>query len=264
MDIQSIYLQQIQNIDRHVAALKHSCLNGHQGFVIKTGLLYKKGNVLGQFIYKLVLPEGLAKQVLYAIHSKNETHISEGQLSSIFGSTFFTNNLNDLTKRVVRSCILCKICTKPKKIVAGGDTRTYENNQEPGKIWIADVSYLPPDKLKNKFALILAEQVSSCIVIFPLPDLRALTMAAMLRQFLSCFPKPHKLFSDYGSEFSSIFTTELRKYNIAHHEGIPQRSQGQGSAELGVKLVKITLNKMVGMQSNQGRDYWTKLIPHVT
>ena len=87
--------------------------------------------------------------------------------------------------------------------------------------------YLPKDKLNNKFALIMAEQVSSYIVIFPLSDLKAQRTAAMLR------------------------------------EGIPQCSQTQGSVELGVKLVKLTLNKMVGMQSNQGRDYWTKLIPHV-
>ena len=130
----------------------------------------KKGKVLGQDIYKLVRPEGLSRQVLFSIHLKNETHQSAGQLSAIFGSTFFAKNLNDLTKRVVRNCILCKLCTKPRKTVAGGDTRTYENNQEPGKIWICDVSYLPPDKLQNKFALILVEQVSSYVVIFPLPD----------------------------------------------------------------------------------------------
>ena len=84
-----------------------------------------------------------------------------------------------------------------------------------------------------------------------------------MRQFLSCFPKPSQLLSDYGVEFSSIFTTELQKYGITQHEGISQRSQSQGSAKLGVKLVKMTLNKMIGMESNQGRDYWTKMIPHV-
>ena len=85
---------------------------------------------------------------------------------------------------------------KTKENCGWGDTRTYKNNQEPGKIWICDVSYLPPDKLQNKFALILVEQVSSYVVIFPLPDLRALTMAAMIRQFLSSFPKQEIIFSD--------------------------------------------------------------------
>ena len=65
-------LQQIQDIDKHVAALKYSCMKGHQGFVIKTSILYKKGSVLGQDIYKLVLPEGLAEQVL----SQNELGIA--------------------------------------------------------------------------------------------------------------------------------------------------------------------------------------------
>ena len=139
--------------------------------------------------------------------------------------------------------------------MSAGDARTFVNNQECGQVWIADVSYLPRDRLNNRFALILAEAVSSYLVVFPLPDLRALTMAAVMRQFLSCFPKPSQLLSDYGVEFSSIFTTELQKYGITQHEGISQRSQSQGSAKLGVKLVKMTLNKMIGMESNQGRDY---------
>ena len=68
--------QPIQNTDRFVAALKQGCLNGHQGFVIKNGVLYKKGKVLGQDIYKLILSEGLSKQELFSIHLKNETHQS--------------------------------------------------------------------------------------------------------------------------------------------------------------------------------------------
>ena len=88
-------------------------------------------------------------------------------------------------------------------------------------------------------------------------------MAAVIRQFLSIFPRPELWLSDYGSEYSSIFTTELKKYNVAHHEGVPNRSQGQGSAELAVKLTKLTLTKMVGMHSSEGMNYWTKMLPHV-
>ena len=69
-------LQQIQDTDKHVASLKHSCMKGNQGFLIKSRILYKKGPVFGQDIYKLVLPEGLAEQMLYAIHLKHKTHAS--------------------------------------------------------------------------------------------------------------------------------------------------------------------------------------------
>ena len=109
----------------------------------------------------------------------------------------------------------------------------------------------------------MVNQLSSYVIIFPTPDLRALTMAAVIRQFLSTFPRPEILLTDYGNEFSSIFSTELKKYNILHHEGVPQRSQGQGSAELAVKLTKMTLTKLVGMHSSQGRDFWSKMLPHV-
>ena len=35
-------LQQIQNTDRSVNALKQNCLKGHQGYVLKYDVLYKK------------------------------------------------------------------------------------------------------------------------------------------------------------------------------------------------------------------------------
>ena len=34
-------LQQIQNTDRFVNALKQDCLNGHQGYALKNDVLYK-------------------------------------------------------------------------------------------------------------------------------------------------------------------------------------------------------------------------------
>ena len=109
----------------------------------------------------------------------------------------------------------------------------------------------------------MVDQLSSYVVIFLTADLRALTMAAVIRQFLSTFPGPEVFLTDYGNDFSSIFSTELKKYNILHHEGVPNRSQGQGSAELAVKLTKLTLTKLVGMHSSQGRDFWSKMLPHV-
>ena len=67
-------LQHIQNTDRDINTLKRECEKGHKDYVIKNGILYKKGTVLGQIIFKLVLPTGLSRQVLFAIHMKHETH----------------------------------------------------------------------------------------------------------------------------------------------------------------------------------------------
>ena len=50
---------------------------------------------------------------------------------------------------------------------------------------------------------------------------------------------------------------------MKHHEGVPNRSQIQGTAELAVKLTKLTLTKVVGLQSGEGRQQWSRLLPHV-
>ena len=152
----------------------------------------------------MVLPTSLSRQVLVAIHLKHETHQNTAQLAEIFGSTFHTRNLRDLARNVVDSCILCKLCTKQGRTTTGGEQRTYDNNQVPGRIWISDMAYLPPCKMGNKFAMIMCDQLSSYVVIFPTADLRSLTMAAVIRQFLSIFPRPELWLSDYGSEYSSF------------------------------------------------------------
>ena len=45
-------LQHIQNTDRDINAVKRECEKGHKDYVIKNGVLYKKGIVLGQGIFK--------------------------------------------------------------------------------------------------------------------------------------------------------------------------------------------------------------------
>ena len=164
---------------------------------------------------------------------------------------------------MVAGCLLCQLCTKQSKTSTGGNKRTYEDNRTPGRIWVSDMAYLPECELGNKFAMILCEQLSSYVCIFPTQDLRPQTMAAVVRQFLSLFPRPEVWITDYGPEYSSVFTSELNKFHVKHHEGVPNRSEIQGSAELAVKLTKLTLTKVVGLQSGGGRQQWSKLLPHV-
>ena len=209
---------------------------------------------MGQIIYKLVLPNNLSIQVLESLHLKYETHQTAGQLIHIFGSTFHTSNLSNLARNVVAGCLLCQLCTKQSKTSTGGNQRTYEDNRTPGRIWVSDMAYLPECELGNKFAMILCEQLSSYVCIFPTQDLRSQTMAAVVRQFLSLFPRPEVWITDYGPEYSSVFTSELDKFHVRHHEGVPNRSEIQGTAELAVKLTKLTLTKVVGLQSGGGRQ----------
>ena len=166
-------LKHIQDVDRDINSLKKQCEEGHKNYLIRNGILYKKSIILGQTIYKLVLPNSLSRQVLEALHMKFETHQNTGQLAEIFGSTFHTKNLMELARNVVDGCLLCKLCSKQGKTTTGGAQRTFENNQTPGRIWVSDMCYLPSCQLGNKFAMILCEQLSSYVCVFPTQDLRS-------------------------------------------------------------------------------------------
>ena len=69
--------------------------------------------------------------------------------------------------------------------------------------------------------------------------------------------------SDYGAEYSKIFTQELARYGIEHQEGVPGRSQIQGQAEVSIKLLKLCLQKLIGVEKFGGRGRWNYLLPHI-
>ena len=61
-------LAHIQNTDREVNSLKKQCEGGNENYLIKNNILYKKSTILGQTVYKLVLPNNLSIQVLESLH----------------------------------------------------------------------------------------------------------------------------------------------------------------------------------------------------
>ena len=96
----------------------------------------------------------------------------------------------------------------------------------------------------NRSVMLFAESLSSYVVGLALPSFTA----RALRTFLCHFPHFQFLSSDYGAEYSRIFTQELACYGIEHQEGVPGRSQIQGQAEVSIKLLKLCLQKLIGVE----------------
>ena len=55
----------------------------------------------------------------------------------------------------------------------------------------------------------------------------------------------------------------MARYGIEHQEGVPGRSQIQGQAEVSIKLLKLCLQKLIGVEKFGGRGRWNYLLPHV-
>ena len=67
---------------------------GNGKYLLHKDLLYKIKTITENLkLYKLMLPEDLARQVLMNLHHKLDSHLNTDQIMKIFDSTFCTRNL---------------------------------------------------------------------------------------------------------------------------------------------------------------------------
>jgi hypothetical protein len=129
-----------------------------------------------------------------------------------------------------------------------------------GKIWQTDVCYMPRSRAEFKYLLVFTERVTSYICGLALKNITAFTVSNALRIFLGIIPPFEMLGSDFGPEYSKIFTTECVRHGIQHINSIPKRSQVQGSSEIAIKILKQQLARLCA-SSDASRLEWEKQIP---
>ena len=77
---------------------------------------------------------------------------------------------------------------------------------------------------------------------------------------MSIFPLVNEIQSDFGPEFSKIWTGVCVKYGVNHVNEIPKRSQNNGSAEISIKLLKQGLARICAGKV-EGRKNWPDALP---
>ena len=123
-----------------------------------------------------------------------------------------------------------------------------------------DLAYLPRSTKGFKYLLCFIERVSSYMAAICLKNITAITVSEALKIFLSIIPAPARIESDFGAEFSRIFTLTCQKFNIEHSNQIPSRSQSQGNIEAGIRILKQGLSRLIA-SNPKGRNDWPSCIP---
>ena len=77
---------------------------------------------------------------------------------------------------------------------------------------------------------------------------------------MAIFPPLNQIQTDFGPEFSQIWTVLCAKYGVSHINEIPKHSQNNGGAEISIKLLKQGLGRMCAGQEN-GRKNWPDMLP---
>ena len=88
-----------------------------------------------------------------------------------------------------------------------GQFRKHQNDITVGKQWQTDIAHMPRSKTGYKYILFFAERITNYICAFALKNITALIVSYALRIFLFIIPPFDQLGSDFGGEYSAIFTT---------------------------------------------------------
>ena len=114
-----------------------------------------------------------------------------------------------------------------------------------------------------KFCVVFVDRVSSYLTAVPVKALKVANILEAITIYLSIMPFPKNFKSDMGPEYSLKFSAELAKYGILHHGLLPNRSNQQGNVEIGIKLLRTMLSKLVALDKFGGREEWTTALPVV-
>merc|ERR1712055_1098539 len=229
----------------------------NEKFVLQDKILFVIMTVLGEQVMRLCLPAYVCNHILTNLHENNRCHVSTNNLLDQFNANFWSKGSGKIAKQVMERCLHCKLNTSRRKIMVKGNQREFEKDETPGRVWTADLLYLPKSSEGFRFCLVLSERLTSYVCGLPLKTLNVNQVSSSFAQFLSIMPPMEILTTDHGrGDFGAGFTQMCIEFGIRHGGGIPNRSQVQGNCEISNRILTNQLSKIIS--SDKGKQNWPK------
>ena len=160
------------------------------------------------------------------------------------------------------ACLICRLNSERKELAVKGVTRRNQNDMTPGRLWQADILYMPPSSEGHKFILTMTERLTSYVCALPLKSLSVRHVCNALEVFLSICPPMEEIHTDHGrADFGENFTQLLESFGIRHEGSLPHRSQAQGSVESANRLLQNQINRICAEAGTY--KFWNKSLPKV-
>ena len=213
-------------------------------------------------IYRLCFPMNLAREVLTVMHNYKGAHMSTNNLRIKFKSNFWCSGIENALQSIKNSCLICRLNNNRRELAVKGTRRRWQDDSTPGRIWQADILYMPPTCEGHKYILTMSERLTSYVCAIPLKALSVRHVCSAMEIFLSICPQMEEVHSDHGSsDFGGGFTELLESFGIRHGGALPNRSQAQGSVESSNRLIQNQLNKVCAETGSSKQ--WHKALPKV-
>ena len=262
--------ENLQRNDKYIENLYKRVQNGREKrFVIENGILYKKNDMDGVELRRLVVPRAFYELLAKSFHQTNQPHYQSDTLLNILNTILYTREASIVIKRIVEECATCLLSKPARKRREYGSQRSIDRRSlRTAEYWMADIAYMPPGTFWNgnkvyKFMLVVVESLSGFSTAWPLPDIKTNTVCRTLQQnFLNIF-SPQYLHVDYGAEFTSKrFEQLMTSHNVKILGHAPGRKESSGQVESIINSLKKALRVALVDDSagNEQRRHWPEYL----
>ena len=167
IDIESIINYQKVEYQHIFDRLKNRQFN--TPYNLKDGMLYFQEDK-GEKKNKLVLPSVILSNILYNLHTKNDSHILGVEMEKYIKSNYKIKNFKHIEKQIRKQCIGCCISQSALNQKTRTLQRSYSYKVQPGEHFFIDAFYLNYNN-KEYYVLLLVDLATGYISVRLLKDL---------------------------------------------------------------------------------------------
>ena len=220
---------------------------------IQNGLLCIKWEFTEENVkWRICIPSSLLPSVLWYIH---DAHVSghlgvKKTMSRAKVCPFYWTKMRESVEEYVRACDICGEANDPQRKKRHA-LQKYTVGARFERIGIDIAGPHPETARKNSHILVISDYFSKLVEIFPLPNIRAETVADVLfRGWIKRYGCPREIHSDQGRQFeSAVFQEMCKMLEISKTRTTPLHARSDGMVERMNRTMQNMLSKYI--QENQ-------------
>jgi transposase InsO family protein len=234
-------------------------------YLLSSNILHRKINVqrCGQDVtyWAIVIPKTLIKRAVLLVHEHFEFgHLGVARTLAKLKIHFYFENMSKVAAEIIKGCTSCrKYNHLPPQATP---VRTSPLPNRPFEEVSMDIlGPLPFTEAGNKYILTFIDHLTRYLIIVPIPDRTAHTVANAIRENLFChYGAPARLISDNALEFTSSLVNNLcTHYHVTKVNITPYRPAANGVVE----NRNHSIIKLLRIYAGEFSPQWDIYLPEV-
>lgn len=212
-----IFLQGFNFKLRHIPGSKNLVADWQSRFFALTSISELPGDV---------------KFILSQVHGGRAGHHGERRTWALLNRSFPGHHIP--YRLVAEFVLMCPVCQKDRLGMLPMDTlpaitRHLKVDGNRSVVGVDTLTITPPDRLGNKYLVVLVNHFTKFTALYPTADKTAITLARALMQYFATYGLVEKVLSDPGSDLMSKVVAQLNRWlGVTHTVSLVDRHESNG------------------------------------